>query len=317
MRRIRRWIEWLAAAAFLAAALPAAPVTAATMTQGALIRGAVVALQGTPHLWVADEQGVLHWSGDTRALAQRFVDWSARSEVTLAQLRNLRRGDPWLSAGLLKLGDPIYFVKWEATEPRPTLLHIGSITDVELFGIDTNNYGALVLEQAAWERQYGFPAASLTKGELAPATGSIIGSRESPVPKGTAADMEDGWRIAVSSATPDATAAVRATNRFNDPPVGGRQFFIGTVSVTRTGAPPARFNRASLYAVGPSNVGYTTFTDSCGVIPNELPSNELFSGGTISGNVCWSVSTSDAGSLLMYRTAGFGSDGQRIYFALR
>ena len=25
--------------------------------------------KGTPHLWFADEHGVLHWGGDTRALA--------------------------------------------------------------------------------------------------------------------------------------------------------------------------------------------------------------------------------------------------------
>ena len=35
--------------------------------QGAFAHGAVVALQGTPHLWFADEHGVLHWGGDTRA----------------------------------------------------------------------------------------------------------------------------------------------------------------------------------------------------------------------------------------------------------
>ena len=41
--------------------------------QGAFAHGTVVALQGTPHLWIADEYGVLHWAGDTWALR-----WPAR-----------------------------------------------------------------------------------------------------------------------------------------------------------------------------------------------------------------------------------------------
>ena len=39
--------------------------------QGSFAHGAVVALQGTPHLWFADEHGVLHWGGDTRALGRQ------------------------------------------------------------------------------------------------------------------------------------------------------------------------------------------------------------------------------------------------------
>src|SRR5438067_2307964 len=73
--------------------------------------GAVVGLQGTPHLWIADEAGLLHWGGDTRALTHRFVDWSARAYVSLNTLQTLTRGDPYLTAGLLKDGEPIYLVK--------------------------------------------------------------------------------------------------------------------------------------------------------------------------------------------------------------
>lgn len=76
--------------------------------------GAVVGLAGTPHLWIADDRGVLHWSGDTRALAGRFVNWNDRREVSLTELVAYPIGDPWLSAGLLKKGDPIYLVKWES-----------------------------------------------------------------------------------------------------------------------------------------------------------------------------------------------------------
>jgi hypothetical protein len=129
----------------------------------------VVILKGTPHLWIADDQGILHWAGDTRALFGKNVDWGHQTEVTLEQIRGFRRGAPWLSTGLLKMGDPIYFAKWESNEQSPKLLQIQSITDVELFGIDGTNYGSLVMEQTAWERRFSFAVGTLARGVLAPA----------------------------------------------------------------------------------------------------------------------------------------------------
>ena len=137
--------------------------------QGAFAHGAVVALQGTPHLWIADAQGVLHWGGDTRALAGKHVNWNDRRDVSLAELQTFSIGDPWLSAGLLKDGDPIYQVKWETEWPLPKLLHIQRIEDVEIFGIWTANYGNYVIDKAAWEQRYGIDAASLERQPLASA----------------------------------------------------------------------------------------------------------------------------------------------------
>ena len=152
----------LAFAMLVGVALPAARAQA-------LAPGTVVALQGTPHLWIADGQGVVHWAGDTRALAGRHVNWSARLELGLTGLRSLPIGDPWLSAGLLKDGDPIYLVKWETEWPQPQLLHIQSISDVELFGINGSNWGRFVLDRATWEARYGLSVAGLPRGVLAPA----------------------------------------------------------------------------------------------------------------------------------------------------
>lgn len=130
-------------------------LTAATPT---MAPGAVVGLAGTPHLWIADERGVLHWGGDTRALAGKHVNWNDRRDVSLAELQTFPIGDPWLSAGLLKDGDPIYQVKWETAWPLPQLWHIQRIEDVEIFGIWTANYGNYVLDKAVWEQRYGLDA---------------------------------------------------------------------------------------------------------------------------------------------------------------
>src|SRR5262245_53623475 len=139
---MKKWLLSAAVAASLAAtAIPAAPAAlAAPAPSPAYAPGTVVALGGTPHIWLADTQGQLHWGGDTRALAGQYVNWGSRTEVSLDQLKTLPVGDPWLSAGLLKMGDPIYLVKWESSESAPTLLHIQSIADVELFGINGSNY---------------------------------------------------------------------------------------------------------------------------------------------------------------------------------
>jgi hypothetical protein len=45
--------------------------------------GAAVQLAGTPHHFVCGADGLLHWSGDTRALSQQAdrgtrIDWSTR-----------------------------------------------------------------------------------------------------------------------------------------------------------------------------------------------------------------------------------------------
>src|SRR5439155_3913312 len=100
------------------------------------------------------------------------------------------------------------------------------------------------------------------------------------------------------------TTSVLAENQFNHPPAPGNQFYLVTVTVVRTGADSKIFDGSRLKAVGPSAVGYTTFSNSCGVYPGgEFQygnSPELFTGGTATGNVCWQVTSSDAAGLIMY-----------------
>ena len=148
-----------------------------------------VGLAGSPHLWFTDADGLLHWGGDTRALAGREINWNNRIEISRGELCALpadRLGDPWLSAGLLKQGDPIYLVKWESDWAQPKLLHIRSIRDVEVFGINERNYGKFVLDVATWEARYGFSVADLERGVLEPACAppyghpAVIGLAGSP-----------------------------------------------------------------------------------------------------------------------------------------
>jgi hypothetical protein len=140
------------------------------------------------------------------------------------------------------------------------------------------------------------------------------GSRQNPIPVGTAVDVGENWQVTVLNVEPDATERVLAESEYNDPPEEGRQFFIAEVSVTYTGEDSDTFSSSELSAVGSSSVAYSTYEDSCGEIPDELPSREVFSGGTITGNVCWSVGSEDVDSLVMYyRNA---DQDERVFLSL-
>ena len=222
MNNVRSWLSAMIVVAFIGSML--VPVAAA-QARSTFPHGTVVALQGTPHLWFADAQGILHWGGDTRALARRYINWNNRVAVSLEQLGALQRGDPWLSTGLLKDGDPIYLAKWETEWAAPQLLHIQSIRDVELFGINASNYGALVLERPVWESRSGFSAADLQRSTLPvsvppslPESQAALFSRSSGF-AGNDNDNDDGndddtdtdTATATATATGDQTATATAT----------------------------------------------------------------------------------------------------------
>jgi|tagenome__1003787_1003787.scaffolds.fasta_scaffold20911826_2 hypothetical protein len=140
-------------------------------------------------------------------------------------------------------------------------------------------------------------------------------TRDNPIPLGSWAPIPGGfitpagWQMRVNSVTPDATAQVLAANMFNDPPQAGHQFFMFSVSYewTGQGAADAMDADYGLDAVGAANVSYTAgLHDSCGVLPDpdfglETIGVSVFTGGTITGNECFSVLDSDASSLVLFQ----------------
>ena len=247
MRKPWWWRRSLIVLAIAVSAFMALPVAQA---QQVFVSGAVVALEGTPHLWIADDQGVLHWGGDTRALANRHINWSARTEVSLAGLRALPKGDPWLSAGLLKQGDPIYLVKWETEWPQPRLFHIQSIADVEIFGINETNYGRFVLDVPTWEARYGISVASLQRAELPAA---VPGAGTTPT-------------TSTTPSTP-ATPATGATDDVRFQQVKGFDVGIGTMELPQ-GTVTLRLQFGG-WGDGPVTVTY----EAVGVAPIQLLNN--------------------------------------------
>ena len=53
------------------------------------------------------------------------------------------------------------------------------------------------------------------------------------------------------------------------------------------------------------------------MIPDDIDdSGETFPGGTVTGNVCWSIESTDAASLVMIVEESFSFDDTRAFFAL-
>ncbi len=144
-----------------------------------------------------------------------------------------------------------------------------------------------------------------------------LGTLDDPLPVGAVADIGD-WRLRVTGVTPEATDEVLAENQFNDPPAEGRQFFMVHLEATYVGEESSNFwVDVSMKVVGPSNVAYESFEDSCGVIPDPIDdSGETFPGGSIVGNACWSVSAEDAGGLVLIVEPTFSFDDVRAFLSL-
>src|SRR5262245_20120641 len=109
----------------LSLALAGALVTAAVppvLAEGgppAAHSGEVLALENTPHIFVRDAAGVVHLAADPASLAQHQVNWLGSKDVSLADLRQLAPGEPWLSMALVKLGDFVYLPQAPAPGAAP------------------------------------------------------------------------------------------------------------------------------------------------------------------------------------------------------
>lgn len=165
------------ALAALVALSPPAPTTAppSAIPQSAappsrLPHGAVVLVRDTPHFWVADEQGILHWASGTRALVGRYVRWDQQRTVSASELERLPRGEPWLLAPIAFVrgatGD-LHVVVWQSGVTWPTLLRAGSVEALRPFGIGPEHVARLATDERTWERLNGLPVDALAT-ELMP-----------------------------------------------------------------------------------------------------------------------------------------------------
>ena len=149
---------------------------------------------------------------------------------------------------------------------------------------------------------------------------AVLGERGNPVPFGVTAELKfsetDHWEVTVLGAERDATSIVLRENQFNDSPRDGHQFYLVTVGVKYLGTGSTTFRAGSrLKALGNGGVVYTTFGNTCGVIPDEFPYSELFTNGQLEGSECWEIASADVESLVMIVESD-SSTAERAWFAL-
>ena len=152
---------------------------------------------------------------------------------------------------------------------------------------------------------------------LLPDGAAAESSRRNPIPFGTPEIIGD-WAIRISRVVFDGADEVLAENQFNDPPQPGHRFVIAWIEGAYLGSEIGDlFWDISLKLVGRSSVVYTQSDPGCGVVPEDMMNlPEVFPGGMISGNACWSVPEFDIDSVVLFAEPAFSLGNDREFFAL-
>ena len=138
-------------------------------------------------------------------------------------------------------------------------------------------------------------------------------TRENPVLSGDSYVTPEGWEIEVTDFDADAYDRLFEENQFNEPPASGFNFSIIRLKITNVSAEqPDNLSNTDFTFAGSRNVGYTTFQDSCGVVPDRLESNDVFRGGTVEGNICFQTGQTEDGFAL-YTSLSFEEENVRWF----
>ena len=140
-------------------------------------------------------------------------------------------------------------------------------------------------------------------------------SRNNPFPIGFNAEFTDGTTISVEGVTENANQIVKRHDAWTDPPPSGHQFYIVNLKIVNNGNKPIdAYIARHLSLVGKSNVSAEQYSD-CWTFPNEIESSKtIFPDGSLTGNICFTVKSSDVDSLVMYLET---SNGQIVYWTLK
>ena len=196
--------------------------------------------------------------------------------------------------------------------------------------------GPLLSAEPAGERIYlataGDPAevepSSFLGDVFVPDGSGDAGTRRSPTAVGDALAVTvstfgdaDGsvWEAVVTGPGSDITDAVMAENMFNDPPAEGNVFYGVPFQLTLVEAgkePLAPWLNVSWDVFGPASLKiFSGTSSSCGVIPNAFDDlTEVFIGGSVAGQLCFSIPVADVDAGPMVST---DQNDVRYYLATR
>lgn len=153
-----------------------------------------------------------------------------------------------------------------------------------------------VVQDSAFEEQVELEMSSEESEAAAP----VIGSRATPAPVGSSAVIRDSsdepvWQVTLVKSTLNVNEIVESENQFNDPPPSGLQYAAAEFEVTYLGSskgfPSSDLDIAFVTIEGTTHKPF----DVSVVGPNPLSSaNELYEGGSVTGNVYIAIPTQGA-----------------------
>jgi hypothetical protein len=143
---------------------------------------------------------------------------------------------------------------------------------------------------------------------------SALGSREDPVPLGTAAPVGKNWIVKVTSVTKQADDAMHQANMFNQKPQPGSQYVLVMLLVKYQGGGKGQPYYDLDYGISSSS-GIVKGSSDAVAPEDSSDANYLFDGDAAEGNVPFLVKSSDVNSsLVLLVSPSFGST--RVVFHL-
>jgi hypothetical protein len=137
-------------------------------------------------------------------------------------------------------------------------------------------------------------------------------TRGNPIPLGKAADVGNGWRVRVNSAT--------ANVQLSPPAPTGAEYFDANVTITYLGGGSATPEQDLTWqVVGGHRTTYDPGSDPCpqpGPQPSLDTYDPVYSGQSVSGYVCWQIAANDAKSLELFFGSGSLNYPGTTWFAL-
>ncbi|MCH8562029.1 hypothetical protein LTI14_02160 [Nesterenkonia sp. YGD6] len=133
---------------------------------------------------------------------------------------------------------------------------------------------------------------------------SDFGTREDPLPMGEVVGNDD-WEVTLNSFERNQDGAISAENQFNDPAPDGSSYALANVSYTYLGEGSTELFMDTGFAYVTESGEAVLSSDYSAVTPDELDVfQELFNGGTATGNLAIVVPEGDTGDARIQ----FGSD---------
>lgn len=141
------------------------------------------------------------------------------------------------------------------------------------------------------------------------------GARQQPFPPGAQGMLADGWQLVVTDVTPDAYTAIHAAVPSAIAPTADQRDFVVRIQATYLGQGTGVFSAMRLVLLSGSGTTYDQLHNGCGVLPDIVPPNLVTAGGSVRGNICFSVRPAEIDSLVMVDNQT--ADNDRVYFSLK